>query len=118
MMERLLFVTLLGAAAVAIAFALLLQILTTPQVPPPGRASPAADKDQQRCEAMSGANRERCLRSLRSATAGSAVTPAPHEGPSPSRPGPEANGPGSNAGTGATSGSSGASSAVGGARSR
>lgn len=115
-MERLLFVSLLGAAAVAIADGPGTRILTTPQVPPPPAAAQAADKDQQRCEAMSGANRDRCLRALRSATAGSAATPAPHEGPSPARPGPEASGPGSNAGTGATSGSSGASSAVGGAR--
>jgi hypothetical protein len=99
-MERLLFVTLLGAAAVAIADGPGTQILTTPQVPTPGN-SRAADNDRQRCEAMSGAHRDRCLRTLRNATG---------------RPGPEANGPGSNAGTGATSGSSGASSAVGGAR--
>ena len=117
MMERLLFVTLLGAAAVAIADGPGTQILSTPQVPAPAN-SRAADKDQQRCEAMSGAHRDRCLRTLRNATTGSAVGRAPHEGPSPERPGPEANGPGSNAGTGATSGSSGASSAVGGARSR
>lgn len=105
--------SLLGAAAVALADGPGSQILTTPEQPRP-MTSPALDKDMQRCEEMSGAQKERCLRALRSATSGTAR--APHEGPSPARPGPEATGGGSNAGTGATSGTSGASSAVGGAR--
>jgi len=111
--ERLLFVGLLGLAAVALADGPGSGILTNPEQPRPA-ASPAYDRDLQRCEQMSGAQKEHCLRALRSATSG---TPrAPHEGPSPARPGPEATGGGSNAGTGASSGTSGASSAVGGAR--
>ena len=111
--ERLLFVGLLGLAAVALADGPGSQILTTPEQPRPA-ASPGYDRDLQRCEEMTGAHKERCLRALRSATSGTAR--APHEGPSPSRPGPEATGGGTNAGTGASSGTSGASSAVGGAR--
>ena len=111
--ERLLFIGLLGFAAVALADGPGSAILTTPQQPRPA-ASPALDKDMQRCEEMTGAHKDRCLRALRSATSGS--TRAPHEGPSPSRPGPEATGAGSSAGSGASSGTSGASSAVGGAR--
>ena len=111
--ERLLFVGLLGIAAVALADGPGSRILTTPEQPRPA-ASPALDRDMQRCEEMSGAQKDRCLRALRSATGGSAR--APHEGPSPARPGPEATGAGSSAGTGASSGTSGASSAVGGAR--
>jgi len=111
--ERIIFVSLLGIAAVALADGPGSQILTTPEQPRPA-ASSASDKDMQRCEEMSGAQKERCLRALRSATGGTA--PAPHAGPSSARPGPEATGAGSNAGTGASSGPSGASSAVGGAR--
>jgi hypothetical protein len=111
--ERLLFVGLLGLAAVALADGPGSQILTTPEQPRPA-ASPGYDRDLQRCEEMTGAHKDRCLRALRSATNGTAR--APHEGPSPSRPGPEATGGGTNAGTGASSGTSGASSAVGGAR--
>ncbi len=112
-MERLVFVSLLGLAAVALADGPGSQILTTPEQPRPA-ASPAYDRDLQRCEEMTGAHKDRCLRALRSATSGAAR--APHEGPSPARPGPEATGGGTNAGTGASSGTSGASSAVGGAR--
>jgi hypothetical protein len=114
--ERLLFITLLGIAAVALADGPGSRLLTTPEPPRPA-ASPALDRDMQRCEEMNGAQKERCLRALRSATSGAAR--APHEGPSPARPGPEATGAGSNAGSGAssgTSGASGANSAVGGAR--
>ena len=106
-MERIIFVSLLGIAAVALADGPGSQILTTPEQPRPA-ASPAADKDLQRCEEMSGAQKERCLRTLRSATSGTARSP--HEGPSPAQPG------GSTAGAGTSSGTSGGSSAVGGAR--
>ena len=112
-MERIVFVSLLGIAAIALADGPGSQILTTPEQPRPA-ASPAYDRDLQRCEEMTGAHKDRCLRALRSATCGAAR--APHEGPSPARPGPEATGGGTNAGTGASSGTSGASSAVGGAR--
>jgi hypothetical protein len=112
-LKRLLAITLLGIAAVAAAEGPGSRIRTTPALPQP--AGPV-DKDAQRCESMDGAEKERCLRALRSATGG-AERP-PHEGP-----GPESPGPGGNAGTGATSGAtgastgtSGASSAVGGAR--
>jgi hypothetical protein len=112
-LKRLLFVTLLGIAAVALADGPGSRIRTTPAPPQP--AGPL-DKDLQRCESVDGAQKERCLRALRSATRG--AERAPHEGP-----GPESPGPGGNAGTGATSGAtgastgtSGASSAVGGAR--
>jgi hypothetical protein len=113
-LERVLFVALLGAAAVAIADGPGSRLLTTPEAPRTSASPPAADRDHQRCEAMSGVQKERCLRALRSATSGAA--PAPHQGPSPERPGPEASGAGTNAGAGASSGTSGASSAVGGAR--
>ena len=112
-MERIVFVSLLGIAAVAVADGPGSQILTTPEQPRPA-ASPAYDRDLQRCEEMTGAHKDRCLRALRAATSGNAR--APHEGPSPARPGPEPTGGGTNAGTGASSGTSGASSAVGGAR--
>jgi hypothetical protein len=112
-LKQLLFVTLLGIAAVAIADGPGSRIRATPAPPQP--AGPG-DKDLQRCESIDGAQKERCLRALRSATRG--AERAPHEGP-----GPESPGPGGNAGSGATSGAtgastgtSGASSAVGGAR--
>ena len=105
--ERLVFVGLLGIAAVALADGPGSGILTNPEQPRPA-ASSAYDQDRQRCEEMSGAQKDRCQRALRSATSG--TVRAPHEGPSPARPG------GSNAGNGASSGTSGASSAVGGAR--
>lgn len=105
-MRNLAFVTLLGIAAVAIADGPGTRIRATPGPPQP--AGPV-DKDVQRCEAMSGDQKERCLRALRSAARG--TERAPHEGPSP-----EATGGGSNAGTGASSGTSGASSAAGSAR--
>jgi hypothetical protein len=111
-LERLLFVALLGAAAVAIADGPGSRLLTTPEAPKPG-VSPAAEKDQQRCEAMAGEQKERCMRALRSAT-GATARP-PHEGPGPAS-GPESVGGGSNAGSGASTGTSGGSSAVGGAR--
>lgn len=112
-MKRLLFVTLLGFAAAALAEGPGSRIGATPAPPQPGGP---LDKDLQRCESMQGVQKERCLRSLRSAP--QSAQRAPHEGP-----GPESPGPGGNAGTGATSGAtsaatgtSGASSAVGGAR--
>lgn len=112
-MERLLFIALLGIGAVALADGPGSRLLTNPEPPRPA-ASPAIDRDMQRCEEMSGPQKDRCLRALRSATSGTAR--APHEGPSPARPGPEATGAGSNAGSGASSGTGGASPAVGGAR--
>ena len=110
-MKDLVFVALLGMAAVAIADGPGTRIRATP-----GPAQPAGpiDRDLQRCESMSGEQKERCLRALRAAE--NSPPRAPHQGPSPDRPGPEATGGGSNAGTGASSGTSGASSAVGGAR--
>lgn len=65
---------------------------------------------------MSGEQKERFLRALRSAER--SVERAPHEGPGPQSPGPSANsGTGATSGaTGASTGTSGASSAVGGAR--
>ena len=112
-MKRLLFIALFGIAAVAVADGPGTRIRATPEPPQP--AGPV-DKDLQRCESMVGSQKERCLRSLRSAARG--AERAPHEGP-----GPESPGPGGNAGTGATTGAtgastgtSGASSAVGGAR--
>jgi hypothetical protein len=112
-LKPLLFVALLGIAALAIAEGPGSRIRTEPAPPQP--AGPV-EKDVQRCESMDAVQKERCLRALRSATRG--VERAPHEGP-----GPESPGPGGSAGTGATSGAtgastgtSGASSAVGGAR--
>lgn len=110
-MKDLVFVALLGMAAVAIADGPGTRIRATPAPPQPAGA---IDRDQQRCESMAGEQKERCLRALRSAE--NSTPRAPHAGPSPERPGPEATGGGSSAGTGATSGTGGASSAVGGAR--
>ena len=62
-MERLLFIALLGIAAVAIADGPGSRIGTTPVQPQP--AGPV-DKDVQRCESMSGEQKERCLRAPRS----------------------------------------------------
>jgi len=87
-LQRLLFITLLGIAAIAFAEGPGSRLLTTPEQPKPG-ASKAPDKKQKQPRA---------------------------ENPSPDRPGPEATGGGTNAGTGASSGTSGASSASGGAR--
>jgi len=114
-LKRLLFITLLGIAAVAVADGPGSRIRATPAPPQPAGAGPV-DKDLQRCEAMNGAPKERCLRALRSAARG--TERAPHEGPGPASPGPSANsGTGATSGaTGASSGTSGASSAVGGAR--
>jgi hypothetical protein len=112
-MRALIFIALVALTPGAIADGPGSRIRATPAPPQP--AGPV-DKDLQRCESMDGAQKERCLRALRSATRG--AERAPHEGP-----GPESPGPGGNAGTGATSGAtgagtgtSGASSAVGGAR--
>jgi len=112
-LKPLLFVALVGIAAVAIAEGPGSRIRTTPAPPQPAGA---VDKDLQRCESMGAVQKDRCLRALRSATRG--AERAPHEGP-----GPESPGPGGSAGSGATSGAtgastgtSGASSAVGGAR--
>jgi hypothetical protein len=112
-LKALLFVSLLGIAAVAIAEGPGSRIRATPAPPQP--AGPV-DKDLQRCESMDGAQKERCLRGLRSATRG--AQRAPHEGPGPETPGPGGSaGSGATSGaTGASSGTSGASSAVGSAR--
>ena len=99
-MKRLLFITLLAITTVAIAEGPGSRIRATPAPPQPGGP---VDKDLQRCESMQGVQKERCLRSLRSATRG--AERAPHEGPGPESPGP-----------GASTGTGGASSAVGGAR--
>ena len=106
---------LLGTAAVAVADGPGSRIRATPGPPQPGGAG-RLDRDLQRCEAMSGAQKERCLRALRAAERD--VQRAPHEGPGPESPGPSANsGTGATSGaTGASTGTSGASSAVGGAR--
>ena len=112
-MRALLFLTLLGIAAGAAADGPGSRIRATPAPPQP--AGPV-DKDLQRCESMDGAQKERCVRALRSATRG--AERAPHEGPGPESPGPGGSaGSGATSGaTGASSGTSGASSAVGGAR--
>jgi hypothetical protein len=112
-LNRLVFVSLLAVAAVSFAEGPGSRIRTTPAPPQPAGA---ADKDMQRCESMDAAQKERCLRALRSAARG-AERP-PHEGPGPESPGPSSNsGTGATSGaTGASSGTSGASSAVGGAR--
>jgi len=112
-LKRLLFIILLGTATVVVADGPGSRIRATPGTPQP--AGPL-DKDLQRCEAMSGEQKQRCLRALRSAER--SVERAPHEGPGPESPGPSANsGTGATSGaTGASTGTSGASSAVGGAR--
>jgi len=114
-LKRLLFIILLGTATVAVADGPGSRIRATPGTPQPAGAGPL-DKDLQRCEAMSGEQKQRCLRALRSAER--SVERPPHEGPGPESPGPSANsGTGATSGaTGAGTGTSGASSAVGGAR--
>jgi hypothetical protein len=114
-MKNLVFFALLGMAAIAVADGPGSRIRATPAPPQPAGAGPL-DKDLQRCEAMSGEQKERCLRALRSAER--SVERAPHDGPGPQSPGPSANsGTGATSGaTGAGTGTSGASSAVGGAR--
>ena len=114
-MKRLLFIFLLGTAAIAVADGPGSRIRATPGLPQPAGAGPL-DKDLQRCEAMSGEQKDRCLRALRSAER--SVERAPHQGPGPESPGPSANsGTGATSGaTGASTGTSGASSAAGGAR--
>ena len=73
----------------------------------PGPAQPIGpvERDAQRCDAMQGQAKERCLRELRAAMR--ALERNPHEGP-----GPEAVG-GTPAGTGATTGTNGGSSSIG-----
>jgi hypothetical protein len=64
----------------------------------PGPAQPIGpiERDAQRCDALQGQAKERCMRELRAAMAG--PQRAPHEGP-----GPEAIG-GTSAGSGGTTG--------------
>lgn len=70
--------------------------------PGPGQPIGPIERDAQRCDAMNGEAKERCLRELRAAMRGPQRDP--HQGP-----GPEAQG-GTPAGTGATSGTAGGSS--------
>lgn len=67
--------------------------------PGPGQPAGPVERDAQRCDTMSGAAKERCLRELRAAMRDPIRDP--HQGP-----GPEAVG-GTPAGTGATSATSG-----------
>ena len=64
--------------------------------PLPSRPAAAVDRDLQRCEAMRGDEKERCLRALRDAARRDER--APHAGPGPER-GPESIGMGSGAGS-------------------
>lgn len=68
---------------------------------PPQPAGPI-DKDLQRCEALQGEDRERCLRTLRDAAR--TADRQPHAGPGPERTGPESTGMGSAAGSTSASG--------------
>ena len=64
--------------------------------PFPSRPAAAVDRDLQRCEAMRGDEKERCLRALRDAARPD--DRPPHAGPGPER-GPESIGMGSGAGS-------------------
>ena len=64
--------------------------------PFPSQPAATVDRDLQRCEAMRGDEKERCLRALRDAARRD--DRAPHAGPSPER-GPESTGMGSGAGS-------------------
>lgn len=75
------------------------RIRATPLPPQPAGA---IDKDLQRCEALQGEERERCLRTLRDAAR--TAEPPPHAGPGPERGGPESTGMGSAAGSTSASG--------------
>jgi hypothetical protein len=65
-----------------------------PAIPQPTRPG---ERDAQRCDALLGDAKERCMRELRAATRG--TERAPHEGP-----GPEAPGTGTGTGSGTISG--------------
>ena len=65
--------------------------------PLPSRPAAAVDRDLQRCEAMRGDEKERCLRALRDAARRD--DRPPHAGPGPER-GPESIGMGAAASTG------------------
>jgi hypothetical protein len=104
-------------ALLAIAGAALAQegsrIRLGPTVPPPaGTASAPIERDAQRCDAMQGSAKDRCLRDLRAAAAG--AERSPHAGPNPESAGAGASsgadlsGPGS-AGPGAVGGAAGGS---------
>lgn len=106
-MRSLLLITLLGFSASTFADGPGSRIRATPGGP--AQPSGAMSRDLDRCDAMRGQEKERCLRAL------GAAARAPERTPN-ERPGPEATGGGTNAGTGASSGTSGASSASGSAR--
>ena len=99
---------LLGLATASFADGPGSRIRAGPAAPQP--PSGAAERDAQRCDALRGDAKGRCLRELRAAMRG--PERAPHEGPSPEAgsmgagagSGPEATGMGSGAGSGATSG--------------
>ena len=95
---RLLWAALLATSSVVFADAPGSRIRAGPPDPQPGSAaaqSPAAQRDLERCQAMQGEAKERCLKNLRAATAAEEK-----------KRGPEAIGAGSGA-SGATSGTSG-----------
>jgi hypothetical protein len=89
--KDLLLVTLLGLSTASFADGPGSRIRAGPAAPQP------IEKDMQRCEALRGDAKARCMRELRAAMRG--PERAPHEGPNP-----EATGMGSGAGSGATSG--------------
>ena len=91
MSRSLLLVLLMGFAATSFADGPGSRIRTGP--PPPQPAGSAAERDMQRCEAMRGDAKERCMRELRAAMRANDRSP-PHAGP-----GPESTGMGSGAGS-------------------
>jgi hypothetical protein len=100
---------LLGLATASFADGPGSRIRASPAVPQPPTG--AAERDAQRCDALRGEAKERCLRELRAAMRG--AERAPHQGPNPETTGmgagagssgPEATGMGSGAGSGSTSG--------------
>ena len=94
---RLVFALLLAVSTASFADGPGTRIRTGPAAPQP--AGPAAERDLQRCDAMRGEAKERCMRELRAAIRADDRAP-PHAGP-----GPEATGMGSGAGgTASTSG--------------
>jgi hypothetical protein len=108
MLRGVVLVSLLGLSTASFADGPGSRIRAGPAAPQPPIG--AAERDAQRCDAMRGDAKERCMRELRAAMRSGER--APHEGPSPEASGmgagagsgPEATGMGSGAGSGATSG--------------
>jgi hypothetical protein len=96
---RIVLFTLLALSAAALADGPGSRIRATPSgpvAPTPADQTKPVERDLQRCESLSGKEKDRCLRALHQAVRQDQL--APHEGP-----GPESTGMGSGSGVGSTS---------------